>query len=374
MLTDGWQLDAALRESAASRPDLAGADRAAGRRHRHGPGRTVRRAAHPLAAADRAGDGQGRRGPRLLAVPPAGVARRGRRPTRSPSPTRSPPCTVTITQPAPSMADDDAGRHDPRRRPLGGRAGLRPGARRRRRAVGPRRSTSGWPPRRSPTSTCRSSGWRCRPWRRRPSCRPTGSTPSSSRRPGRPTGARRGPSPTTSTSGGSAALAHDVLAWPPLVELAASLDRPGRAVSLAMLAVRATAPGVPDVYQGTEAFRFLLVDPDNRHAARRGRARRARRRLAADVDGQGGVGRPASAAGTGRGAAPPAGRSGRRCPTCSAPAAATGRSPSTVPRRRTSSPSPASTPAARPAWSRSSADRRPRPPPSSLPPGAGATC
>ena len=60
------------------------------------------------------------------------------------------------------------------------------------------------------------------------------------------------------------ALAQDVLVWPPLAELAASLDGPGRATSLAMLAVRATAPGVPDVYQGTEAFRFLLVDPDNR--------------------------------------------------------------------------------------------------------------
>lgn len=60
------------------------------------------------------------------------------------------------------------------------------------------------------------------------------------------------------------ALAHDVLAWPPIAELAASLDRPGRALDLAMLAVRCTAPGVPDVYQGTEAFRALLVDPDNR--------------------------------------------------------------------------------------------------------------
>ena len=60
------------------------------------------------------------------------------------------------------------------------------------------------------------------------------------------------------------ALAQDVLVWPPVAELAASLDRPGRATALAMLAVRVTAPGVPDVYQGTEAFTFLLVDPDNR--------------------------------------------------------------------------------------------------------------
>ncbi|MGH9270045.1 MAG: hypothetical protein ACRDZ2_02105, partial [Ilumatobacteraceae bacterium] len=37
-----------------------------------------------------------------------------------------------------------------------------------------------------------------------------------------------------------------------------------RAIGVAMLAVRCTAPGVPDVYQGMEAFRALLVDPDNR--------------------------------------------------------------------------------------------------------------
>ena len=61
-----------------------------------------------------------------------------------------------------------------------------------------------------------------------------------------------------------AALARDLLVWPPIVELAASLDHAGRAMGIAMLAVRCTAPGVPDVYQGTEAFRAVLVDPDNR--------------------------------------------------------------------------------------------------------------
>ena len=61
-----------------------------------------------------------------------------------------------------------------------------------------------------------------------------------------------------------AALAAHLLVWPPIVELAASLDHAGRAIGIAMLAVRCTAPGVPDVYQGTEAFRALLVDPDNR--------------------------------------------------------------------------------------------------------------
>jgi (1->4)-alpha-D-glucan 1-alpha-D-glucosylmutase len=61
-----------------------------------------------------------------------------------------------------------------------------------------------------------------------------------------------------------AALARDVIAWPAVVELAASLDTSGRAHALGLLAVRCTAPGVPDLYQGSEAYRFLLVDPDNR--------------------------------------------------------------------------------------------------------------
>jgi (1->4)-alpha-D-glucan 1-alpha-D-glucosylmutase len=40
--------------------------------------------------------------------------------------------------------------------------------------------------------------------------------------------------------------------------------RPGWATSLALLAVRLTVPGVPDMYQGTAAFTYSLVDPDNR--------------------------------------------------------------------------------------------------------------
>jgi (1->4)-alpha-D-glucan 1-alpha-D-glucosylmutase len=34
--------------------------------------------------------------------------------------------------------------------------------------------------------------------------------------------------------------------------------------SLAMVAIKLTAPGVPDIYQGCEDWRFMLVDPDNR--------------------------------------------------------------------------------------------------------------
>lgn len=39
---------------------------------------------------------------------------------------------------------------------------------------------------------------------------------------------------------------------------------PGRIVSLAQTAIKLTAPGVPDVYQGTELWSHTLVDPDNR--------------------------------------------------------------------------------------------------------------
>ena len=51
---------------------------------------------------------------------------------------------------------------------------------------------------------------------------------------------------------------------PSIAELATRLDRAGRANSLAALAVRLTSPGVPDLYQGSIAFAFTLVDPDNR--------------------------------------------------------------------------------------------------------------
>jgi (1->4)-alpha-D-glucan 1-alpha-D-glucosylmutase len=50
-------------------------------------------------------------------------------------------------------------------------------------------------------------------------------------------------------------------------DLDAFVDRIGAAGatnSLGGLVLRATAPGVPDVYQGTELWSFALVDPDNR--------------------------------------------------------------------------------------------------------------
>ncbi|MFN2570864.1 MAG: malto-oligosyltrehalose synthase [Gemmatimonadales bacterium] len=39
---------------------------------------------------------------------------------------------------------------------------------------------------------------------------------------------------------------------------------PGRVVSLAQTLIKLTAPGVPDIYQGTELWSLSLVDPDNR--------------------------------------------------------------------------------------------------------------
>ena len=59
-----------------------------------------------------------------------------------------------------------------------------------------------------------------------------------------------------------------ILASPPflaeLAPLAARLARAGRLSSLAQVAVKCAAPGVPDVYQGTELWDLSLVDPDNR--------------------------------------------------------------------------------------------------------------
>jgi (1->4)-alpha-D-glucan 1-alpha-D-glucosylmutase len=52
-----------------------------------------------------------------------------------------------------------------------------------------------------------------------------------------------------------------------LAEMRALIDliAPASAAnSLAQLVFKLTAPGVPDIYQGTEAWDFSLVDPDNR--------------------------------------------------------------------------------------------------------------
>ncbi len=47
-------------------------------------------------------------------------------------------------------------------------------------------------------------------------------------------------------------------------EFVAPLVEPGRVNALAMLLLKLTSPGVPDVYQGCELWNLSLVDPDNR--------------------------------------------------------------------------------------------------------------
>jgi len=79
-------------------------------------------------------------------------------------------------------------------------------------------------------------------------------------------------------------LAATLVAWRPLAGAIEAIDTDGRARSLALLAMRLTAPGVPDVYQGTEAFHFALTDPDNRVEPDHG-ALDALVSRAADVDG-----------------------------------------------------------------------------------------
>jgi len=67
------------------------------------------------------------------------------------------------------------------------------------------------------------------------------------------------------------ALKHFVTSTLDEAEFTADLERfvaplvePGHINSLAQTLVKLTAPGVPDIYQGTELWDFSLVDPDNR--------------------------------------------------------------------------------------------------------------
>jgi (1->4)-alpha-D-glucan 1-alpha-D-glucosylmutase len=75
--------------------------------------------------------------------------------------------------------------------------------------------------------------------------------------------------PDTAYEAGLARLAEAVTAeleesGSALAAIAERTLHPGWARSLATLLVRLTVPGVPDIYQGTAAFTYSLVDPDNR--------------------------------------------------------------------------------------------------------------
>ncbi len=65
-----------------------------------------------------------------------------------------------------------------------------------------------------------------------------------------------------------------------LAALVAHLVGPGRVNSLSQTLIKLTAPGVPDIYQGTELWDHSLVDPDNRRAVDYG----ARQRLLAELE------------------------------------------------------------------------------------------
>ncbi|MGA7272448.1 MAG: malto-oligosyltrehalose synthase, partial [Acidimicrobiia bacterium] len=68
-------------------------------------------------------------------------------------------------------------------------------------------------------------------------------------------------------------LGEDTAFQDALIEFTPPIVQAGRIVSLAQKALQLTAPGVPDIYQGTELWDLSLVDPDNRrpvdHAVRR---------------------------------------------------------------------------------------------------------
>ncbi len=60
---------------------------------------------------------------------------------------------------------------------------------------------------------------------------------------------------------------------PTFLPVAAEIARLGAINSLAQTAIKLTAPGVPDIYQGTEIWNDSLVDPDNRRPIDYGRRR-----------------------------------------------------------------------------------------------------
>ena len=47
-------------------------------------------------------------------------------------------------------------------------------------------------------------------------------------------------------------------------EVVASMTPEWQALSLSQTLIKLTAPGIPDIYQGSELWDLRLVDPDNR--------------------------------------------------------------------------------------------------------------
>ncbi|MBV8134388.1 MAG: malto-oligosyltrehalose synthase [Deltaproteobacteria bacterium] len=78
----------------------------------------------------------------------------------------------------------------------------------------------------------------------------------------------------------AAALLHDSRFLADLEEFVQPLIPLGRLNSLSQTLLKLTAPGVPDLYQGTELWNFALVDPDNRTPV----DYESRRRLLSEVE------------------------------------------------------------------------------------------
>jgi (1->4)-alpha-D-glucan 1-alpha-D-glucosylmutase len=91
--------------------------------------------------------------------------------------------------------------------------------------------------------------------------------------------------PNADYEGALAAFVHGVVNDADLIAdleaLLAPLIRPARISSLAQTLIKYTAPGVPDLYQGTELWDMSLVDPDNRRPVDYD----LRRDLLAELDG-----------------------------------------------------------------------------------------
>ena len=257
------------------------------RRGRPGRAAPLRR---QVPAGDRAGDGQGRRGHRLLRLQPAGVAQRGRRRRRAASACSPRRCTALSRSGQSQLAlgalsalstHDTKRSEDVRARlnvlsemPRGVAEPPGPLERAQRRA--PRSVDDGsrprtrneeyllyqtllgaWPlePAGAESLPASSSASR-RTWTRRctrPRSTPAGSTPTRVRR-GRAAVRRAHPRAQASRAVPRATFGPS----------SSRVSHFGLFNSLAQTLLKLTAPGVPDTYQGTELWDFSLVDPDNR--------------------------------------------------------------------------------------------------------------
>jgi (1->4)-alpha-D-glucan 1-alpha-D-glucosylmutase len=94
-------------------------------------------------------------------------------------------------------------------------------------------------------------------------------------------------SPDEAYEGGVSRFVERILSSPHFLEdlaaFAGRVARAGRISSLAQVALKCAAPGIPDVYQGTELWDLSLVDPDNRRAVDFGRRARALEELDAEL-------------------------------------------------------------------------------------------